>query len=67
MSQRGRVEGLRGELLIIQWRGGLLSHRLGLLFVFEVVMDFDQVHAGLTDNVVFAVVGGCMHWFWFLR
>jgi hypothetical protein len=39
-----------------------LNHRLGRLFVFEVVMDFDQVHAGLTDNVVFAVVGGCLHW-----
>jgi len=25
-------------------------------------MDFDQVRAGLTDDVVFAVVGGCLHW-----
>ena len=39
-----------------------MSHRLGLLFVFEVVMDFDRVYAGLTDNAVFAVVGGCLHW-----
>jgi hypothetical protein len=39
-----------------------LSHRPGRLFIFEVVMDFDQVRAGLTDNAVFAVVGGCLHW-----
>jgi len=25
-------------------------------------MDFDQVHAGLTDDVGVAVVGGCLHW-----
>jgi len=35
-----------------------LSHRLGRLFIFEVVMDFDQVHTGLTDNVVSASVCG---------
>jgi hypothetical protein len=39
-----------------------LNHRPGLLFILEVVMDFDQVHAGLTDDVVLAVVGGCLHW-----
>jgi hypothetical protein len=48
--------------MIIQWRRGFLNYRPGRLFVFDVVMDFDQVHAGLTDNVVFAVVGGCLHW-----
>jgi hypothetical protein len=35
-----------------------LNYRLGRLFVFEVVMDFDQVHAGLTDDVVPAGVCG---------
>jgi len=55
-------EGFWGQGLVIQWRRGFLNYRLGRLFVFEVVMDFDQVHAGLTDNVVFAVVGGCLHW-----
>jgi len=57
MAERGW-----GRRLIIQWRRGFLNHRPGLLFVFEVVMDFDQVHAGLTDDAVFAVVGGCLHW-----
>jgi len=47
-----------GRRLIIQWRRGFLNHRPGLLFVFEVVMDFDQVHAGLTDDVVSAGVCG---------
>ena len=59
MNQLERIEK---QLGIIQWRRGFLNYRPGLLFVFEVVMDFDQVHAGLTDNVVFAVVGGCLHW-----
>jgi len=62
LSQRGRGERGWGRLLIIQWRRGFLNYRSGRLFIFEVVMDFDQVHAGLTDDVVFAVVGGCLHW-----
>ncbi|HOT73936.1 MAG TPA: hypothetical protein PLW42_11665, partial [Anaerohalosphaeraceae bacterium] len=41
-----------GQVLIIQWRCGFLNHWLWRLFVLEVVMDFDQVHAGLTDDVV---------------
>ena len=56
------AEGGWGRLLRIQWRCWFLSHRPGRLFIFEVVMDFDQVRAGLTDNAVFAVVGGCLHW-----
>jgi len=63
LSQLKRAtEGVWGKLLRIQWRGGFWNHRPGLLFIFEVVMDFDRVHAGLTDDVVFAVVGGCLHW-----
>jgi len=82
LSQRERGEGLRwellriqwkqevlswlgmaaergwGQVLIIQWRRGFLNYRPGRLFVFEVVMDFDQVHAGLTDDVVSAGVCG---------
>ena len=58
LSQRGMAERGWGRLLRIQWRRGFLNYRLGRLFIFEVVMDFDQVHAGLTDDVVSAGVCG---------